>query len=158
MTRALLLLFCAAALLGCPNTDTAVFVAPEIAAPAADLSSSAFGIGLTGSFRLNLHLGARASGPSEVSIGSFEIVDAGQKSTIVASLPVETTTRFPVTVEPDGDVSVEFTFDSGTEPLPAELEGELCDPAGVVVKGVVEDALLNAPTPVFSAVFHVSGC
>jgi hypothetical protein len=153
-----LLLLSTVALLGCPNTDAAVFVAPSLAAPQAAVKSEGFGLSLTGAVTLNLHLGARASGPSEVDIGQFELMDAEQKGAIVTPLPVQAETSFPVEVVPDKDVSIRFTFDSGKTPLDEELEDELCDPKGVVVKGVIEDSLLDQPTPVFSGVFHVSGC
>ena len=39
-----------------------------------------------------------------------------------------------------------------------EDKTKLCDPAGIVVGGVIEDSLQDTSTPVFSAVFHPTGC
>src|SRR4051812_3413899 len=98
----------------CINTDAAVFVDPTLDAAGGTLSSSAFGVSVTGVFHLKLHLGARASGSSQVSLGSFAILDADRKAAIVESLVVDASpTNFPVTVEQDSDVDVSFTFNSG---------------------------------------------
>lgn len=155
----LLLLVAAPLLAGCPNTDTAVFVDPSIDAPAMTVQSSPLGTGLTGSFTLGLHLGARASGPSMVSIGQFTIQDAQKKGDIVSPLALDSgTTQFPVTVEQDGDVNVALTFDTGTKLLPADVGPKLCDAAGVIITGTIEDSLQNTATPVESAVVKPAGC
>lgn len=144
---------------GCVNTDTAVFVDPTPSNPAATVTGGALGVSLKGSFDLKLHLGARASGPSKVTLGAFAIADAtAQMNAIVASLPVATTTTFPVTVDLDSDVDVAFTFDTGTKPLSADLQPKLCDPAGVVLSGTIQDSLQDRATPFHSAVFHPAGC
>jgi hypothetical protein len=152
--RLLALLALAAPLAGCPNTDTAVFVDPTITAPAATVSGSALGTAITGgSFHLNLHLGARASGPSTVTLGAFSITDASKTNTIVSALDVATSTTFPATVEPDSDVDADFTFETGSKLLAGELKDKLCDPAGVVIHGTIDDALLGTSTPMDSPVF-----
>ena len=154
--RRLLLLPALAFLAGCPNTDAAVFVEPTVTEPALTVKGGTLGVGLEGSFTLSLHLGPRASGPSQVSLGSFTLTDASQKETIVDSLAVATTTQLPVTVDLDSDVDVPFTIDTGSDLLPAEVKDKLCDPAGVVISGTIEDSLQNRPTPLASAVIHPS--
>jgi len=140
-------------LTACVNTDPTVFVDPAIEAPAATVSGGVLGTSLTGSFKLTLHLGPRATGPSQVSLGAFSILDAEQKGAIVASLPLQSSTTFPVTVELDSDVSVDLTFDTGSNTLPIDAQTALCDPAGVVIGGTIQDSLQNTATPVTSGVF-----
>lgn len=142
-----------AAATGCTDTDAAVFVEASIASPSAAVTGGTLGTGLAGGFQLDLHLGPRASGASEVSIRSFEITDAGQAASIVAPLEAGSTTTLPVLVEPDGDVTVAFTFDTGADLLPAEARDGLCDPAGIRVVGAIEDSLQDGATPVASEVF-----
>ncbi len=151
----LLALFALAApLAGCPNTDTAVFVDPTLDMPAATVTANALGTGITGgSFHLKLHLGARASGPSTVTLGAFSVTDATKTNTVVPQLDVASTTVFPVTVEPDSDVDADFTFETGSKLLPADVGPKLCDPAGVVIHGTIDDALLGTSTPMDSPVF-----
>jgi len=144
--------------LACVNTDAAVFVDPTLTQAEATVSGGTLGTSVKGSFQLSLHLGPRATGPSQVNPGTFSILDAEQKGSIVSPLPVVSTTTFPVTVELDSDVDVAFTFDTGAKPLPADVMPKLCDPAGVVLGGAIEDSLQNHATPFASAVFHPSGC
>jgi hypothetical protein len=149
---------------GCINTDTAIFVAPTMSAPAmtvgCPVSCTSFGFDImNGSFHLDLHLGARASGPSTVKLVSFSILDAQMKGAIVPSLMVSSTTTFPVTVQQDSDVNADFTFSTGTGTEPSSEYSAICDPAGVVIGGSIQDSLQGAtPTPVYSPVFHPSGC
>jgi hypothetical protein len=155
----LLLAPAAALLLGCPNTDTAIFVAPSIDDPACTVSSSVLGTGITGgAFQLSLHLGARASGTSMVSLGSFSILDATEKTTIVDVLKASSTTHFPVAVAQDSTVVADFTFDTGADLLPSNEATELCAPAGVVIGGSIQDSLEDGQTTAYSEVFHPSGC
>ncbi|WP_437974818.1 hypothetical protein WMF11_42150 [Sorangium sp. So ce295] len=141
---------------GCINTDAAVFVEPSIAAPEATVSSNALGTGLTASFALELHLSARASGPSRVAVRTFAITSADQKTSIVEPLPVETTAALPVEVAPDSDVTVAFTVDTGAQggTLKADAAAALCAAEGIRITGAIEDSLEDGATPVASAVFH----
>jgi hypothetical protein len=141
---------------GCVDTDAAVFVEASIASPAAAASGGALGTQLTGGFQLELHLGPRASGRSDVSVRSFEITDAGQTSSIVAPLEAVTATALPVGVEPGSDVTVSFTFDTGADLLPVEARDALCAPAGIRVTGALEDSLQDGATPVASEVFQAT--
>ena len=156
---ALLLVAAAVPLTGCVSTDPSIFVAPTISSPAATVSSSVLGTGITGgSFSLDLHLGPRADGSSTVTLGEFSILDATMTTSIVSPLDVTSTTTFPVTVAPGSDVHASFTFGTGNTRLPASDAMELCASAGVVIGGAVDDSLAGKQTPVYSDVFHVSGC
>jgi len=152
----LLLLLAAAPLMGCINTDTAIFVAPALDTPVVTVTNNALGTGVSGAFHLKLHLGARASGPSSVTVGQFDILDAQQAGTIVSPLALTSTTQLPVAVQPDSTVDVSFTFDTGTKLLAADLGKKLCDVAGIVLGGRIEDSLQGTATPVASGVFHAS--
>ena len=154
-----MLLLATAPLLGCVNTDAAVFVAPTLSSPAATVTSSVLGTGVTGgAFSLDLHLGARASGPSTVTLGAFSILDAEEMNSIVSPLSVQTDTTFPATVQPDSDVTASFQFDTGAKLFPTAVGAQLCASAGVVIGGIIDDSLAGRSTPVYSDVFHPSGC
>ncbi len=157
----LLLLAAAAPLGGCINTDTAVFVDPSLDTPTLTVANgtlSGFG-SASGTFKLTLHLGARASGPSQVQPGEFDIVDATQANTILSALALDAgSTQLPVTVAPDSDVDVSFTFDTGGKTFSADVGKQLCDSAGIVLSGRIQDSLQDTATPVTSEVFHAGGC
>lgn len=156
--RSLLLAPFALLLAACVNTDAAVFVEPTVESPGATLAGGSLGVSLTGSFVLKLHLGPRATGSSQVKLLTAKILDAKQEGEIVGSLPVSSTTAQPITVDLDSDVDVPFTFDTGTKLLPGELSAKLCDAAGVVLAGQIQDSLQASSTGFSSAVFHVAGC
>jgi hypothetical protein len=143
-------------LIGC-NTDAAVFVDPTVESPKVSVQGGALGVGVSGSFELDLHLSARASGTSTVKLGEFEL-DTADKDPIVSPLPIEGDKTFPLTVDQDSDVTVHFTFDSGKDPLPAAKKDALCGKSGLAIKGTIEDSLAGSSTPVFSATFDPSGC
>lgn len=142
---------------GCVNTDAAVFVDPSIASPAATVTAGALGTNLVASFQLKLHLGARASGPSSLSVQTFEIASADRARSIVAPLAATSTTKLPVEVAPDSDVTVDFTFDSGAAPRPEDEAALLCAAEGIRIAGTLQDSLEDGATPVVSEVFH-AGC
>jgi len=158
--HASLLLVAAPLLAGCINTDTAIFVAPTIEGPQLTVTgSSVLGTGVKGAFTLKLRLGARASGPSMVALGQFEIQGANDGAAIVQPLALDSgSTPFPVDVQPDSDVTVTLTFDSGAKPLAMELGAKLCDAAGVRFAGTIRDSLQDTDTPVTSDVVHAAGC
>jgi hypothetical protein len=142
---------------GCPNTDAAVFVDAEIEAGSVAIEPQTLGVALSGSFTLSLHLSARASGPSEVSYGSFSLLSADQSDTLVASLPLTASLASPVDVAPDATVTVELTIDMGSDLLDAGLVERIC--AGpVVFSGVVDDSLLGGSTTAVSQPIVPSGC
>jgi hypothetical protein len=145
-------------LAGCPDDDAAVFVEPSIEAPNATVTTVVTGTSLAGSFQLTLHLGPRASGSSEVGVGSFTIQSSDQQTTIVSPLEVAADRQLPAQVPPDSDVTIGFSFDTGANPLPMETAGELCGAGGIVIHGVIEDSLQDGATPVVSEVFIPDGC
>ncbi len=145
-------------LASCVNTDAAVFVEPSIEKPTAAVAGSALGVTISGNFNLKLHLGARASGPSEVSLGAFGILDAKQSAEITSIQLGASAIQFPDTVEPDVDALATFPFDLGSKTLPVDTRAKLCDPAGVIIRGTIQDSLLGGSTPFFSPIVHPTGC
>jgi hypothetical protein len=140
------------------NTDATVFVDPSVTEPAAEVAASALVVSLKGSFQLSLHLGPRATGSSKVNLGAVEIQDAGRKGAIVSALPVTTAAALPITIEPDSDADLDCAFDTGDKSIATDAKTKLCDPAGVVISGTIEDSLQDRATPFASAVFHLTGC
>jgi hypothetical protein len=149
-----LLLVLAAPLLGCVNTDTAIFVDPTLSDPTATVTSLALGTGLSGSFTLDLHLGARAAGPSTVKLGQFALLDATQTTTIVPALTLTDDVPFPATVDQNSDVIAHFTFNTGVDPLPPADKAQLCATAGVVISGAIEDSLAGRSVPFSTGSFN----
>ena len=145
-------------LTGCVSTDPTVFVDASLESVSAAVQGGALGATIAGELGLKLHLGPRASGPSQVSLGAFAILDAGQKADITAIVLGASATEFPVTVDLDSDVSATLPYSLGSKTVPAEAKAKLCDPAGVVVRGTIQDSLLGGSTPFFSAVVHPTGC
>ena len=138
------------------NLDAAVFVEPTIESPRLAIEGGVLGSALKGEFTLTLHLGARASGPSEVSFGAFSLVDADGQ-VVLDGLPVEPSRPSPITVEPDSDEVVVFTIDSGDEPVADALAAAIC--AGdLAVRGTLEDSLESGSSPVESDQFAATGC
>jgi hypothetical protein len=144
--------------MACVNTDPTVFVEPTATKPEATVAVGTLVVSLKGSFQLSLHLGPRATGKSTVSLGAVEILDAERKGAIVSALPVTTTPALPVTVELDSDVDLSCAFDTGDKSIADDARPKLCDPAGVVLGGTIEDSLQDRATPFASAVFHPAGC
>jgi hypothetical protein len=145
---------------GCVNTDPAVFVAPTLTNPSAAVGMEVLGTTLNGGFELELHLGARASGASSVTIGEFSLVQPDQSTMVLSPLPGLTASpTFPVMVQPNSSVGVAFTFSTGENLLSTAEESTICDsPGGLVVSGVLQDSLQDTSTPVYSAVFQATGC
>jgi hypothetical protein len=115
--------------------------------------SGVLGASLNGGFTLDLHLGARAAGPSTVSNPEFSILDAQAMGDIVSPLSVTGDKMFPLTVQPDSDAIIHFTIATGTTTLPMSEEMSLCAPGGVQIKGVFNDSLGAPQTPVYSGPF-----
>jgi hypothetical protein len=116
-------------------------------------------------FTLDLHLGARASGPSTTTLDAFSIVDSTMKNTLVSSIQVQASngefTNGSTTVQPDTSPSVPFTIQmkqlgtGGDDTLM-----QLCMAGQVVIAGGVTDSLMGGttPTPVYSTPFKPTGC
>ena len=150
------------ALMGCINTDAAVFVEPSILSPKATVAGGALGVTISGEFKLNLHLGPRASGPADVALGGFAILDVDKKAEITSIQLGDSAIQFPTAVEPDVDALATFPFDLGSKTLPATAKdkaaGSLCDPRGVILRGTIQDSLAGGSTPFFSEIIHPAGC
>ena len=146
------------ALAACVNTDAAVFVEPTIESPTAVVKGGALGVTIEGSFTLKLHLGPRASGPSTVDLRDFTILDAKQSGTLAPIEISKSSITFPTTVDLDSDVASDLTFDVGTKTITAATKTKLCDAAGVVIGGVIQDSLQATATPFFSPIVHPTGC
>lgn len=156
--RTLLLAAMAAPLAGCPDDDAAVFVEASIASPSAVVEEETLGTVLGGSFALALHLGPRASGPSEVSPGAFTLQSADQTQTLVPTLAIAASPSFPVEVGLDSDVLVQITFGTGDGLLPAASYGEICGAGELVISGAIQDSLQEASTTAVSSPFLPDGC
>lgn len=136
---------------GC-NLDPAVFVDPDIEEPSFAASKVALGTTISGSFRLTLHLSVRASGPSQVTVGSFQLKKSDGTTVLVDNLPITADKPNPVNVDEDSTTTVQLTVSSGTKVLDASVRDAVC--AGdVVIAGVIEDSLLTTSTPVVSDPF-----
>lgn len=144
---------------GCVGNDAVVFVEPDIEDASVTVTEKALGTDLAGSFRLVLLLGPRASGPSQVSLQSFDLMNADQTKAIVPALKTKTDTTFPVTVELDSTVSAVLTIDLGGALLPASAASDLCGAGGLKIAGSIQDSLQSGgATPVASPVFQPKGC
>jgi hypothetical protein len=144
------------ALAGCVNTDAAVFVEPTITDATAAVSGGLLGVTIAGKFKLNLHLGPRASDASKVDLREFNILDAKQSGTIAPIQISKSAPTFPLTVDLDSDVSADLDFDG--KDLPKEAKTDLCAAAGVIIGGVIQDSLQATSTPFFSPIVHPTGC
>ena len=148
--------FLAALLLGLTlascNLDAAVFVDPSITMPTLTVQKVALGTTLAGGFNLELHLSARASGPSNVTVGSFSLRTANQQTVLVPNLPVTTHPASPIGVAENSTQTVEVAIDTMSATLDASAHDAIC--AGqVVVTGTITDSLETSPTSVTSAPF-----
>ncbi|NUO49447.1 MAG: hypothetical protein HOV80_11380 [Polyangiaceae bacterium] len=140
--------------LGCIDTDTAVFVDATLGAPTLSVTGSGLGASLGGSFALELHLGARASGPSDVTFTSFSL-KAADDTVLVESLPVAPDKPSPVEVQPGSDVAVTFTIDTGSDVIASDVKDRIC--AGQVkISGVIDDSLESGSSPIESEPFTPS--
>jgi hypothetical protein len=146
------------------NTDTAVFVDAKITGPSATITASnvgGFGAKLDGAFILSLHLGARASGASDVSLRSFSLTNAAQDTTLVDTLPVtfsDTSQHDPIAVAPDSTVPVPLTFSTGKALLSAAQQSAICKAGGLRIVGALQDSLQSGATELTSEVFQPTGC
>lgn len=159
MKRPVGLLVASLFLAGCfGENEGVVFVEPRIEAPTAKIEAGVLGASISGSFKLTLVLGPRASGPSTVELGAVAITDAPNQQSVLSGLSLVSTREFPVTVQPDSEVTVDFVFDLGDKTFPSETQDALCLPAGIRIAGTLQDSLETGATPVASDVFEPTGC
>ena len=146
------------ALSNCIDTDTAIFVDPSIENPSLSVVDGPLGATLGGSFDVVLHLGARASGPSETEFVSFSVKSSDESEVLVDNLPVSANVSLTVTVEPGGeDVVVSFEIAQEGDVLESSLVDALCA-GNVVFSVVIEDSLSTTSTPAVSAPLQPAGC
>jgi hypothetical protein len=138
------------------NTDPAVFVDAEVVQPTLAVDPGVLGASVSGGFVLSLHLGARASGPSEVTLGALSVVDASG-NVVYEPLPATPSESSPITVEPDSTVEITFAVDSGAEPVSDAVLQALCA-GNVAIRVVLEDSLESGSSPIDSEPFAVVGC
>ena len=143
---------------GCINTDAAVFVEASIDSSAASVQQSALSTGLGGQFELTFHLSARASGDSQVTLRTVSLSNADRSQTLAPSLKVTAAPAFPLVVLQAGDTVVQVSYGADDNLFEASALGGLCEPAGVVVEVLFDDALLGATAVAHSQPFVVQGC
>ncbi len=143
---------------GCIDTDAAVFVDASIQDPVVALEGSVAAIGVSGSYTVKLHLGPRASGPSEVSLGAFSIMNASRDKTLVDVLKFVAKPSFPVSVAVDSDTLVSVTMDEQDNVLMAETADALCQAGDIVISGALDDGLRGGTINPVSQPFAPTGC
>lgn len=149
----------AALLSGCINTDEAIFVDASLRDANGTIETSSLSTGFSGSFAIDLHLGLRASGPSEVQLGGFSVQNADRTTTIVQVLKTTSQPTFPVLVSPsDDDVTIQVAFGSEDNLLDNTSQEDLCAPEGVVIVAALQGSLRGSTISPVSAPFPVSGC
>lgn len=162
MRSALLLSVLAAivccAALGCINTDAAVFVEADLTEPQIEVRDSSLAVGLEGKATLKLHLGPRASGPSEVSLLGVSLLGENARSVLVESIAVRSEPSFPITVQLDDDRSAVLYIDGPNNVLSTDVKTTLCGAAAVVLQVVLDDGLRGATMIATSGPFGLSGC
>lgn len=146
------------ALASCIDTDAAVFVEGSVTGPALTVQSGALVTSVGGSFTIALHLGPRASGPSDVSLTKVSVADAARTVELIASLGVRTTPDFPVTVPVDGDVLVNAIAAAEDNLLEEGAAEEICEAGPLVIVGVLDGGLRGGSITVVSEPFQPSGC
>ncbi|MEZ4446039.1 MAG: hypothetical protein R3B72_43585 [Polyangiaceae bacterium] len=144
--------------LGACNPDTAVFVDADLSSAALVLEQSSLSTGVAGTFVLTLHLGPRAGGASEVSLGAFSITDADRATTLVPSLGMTTDPSFPVTVDVDSTIEVTASLAAADNLVEVSAIDALCAPGGVVIVGALDDSLAGGTLDVASAPVQPTGC
>jgi hypothetical protein len=158
-----ILLLCATALLGSTgcgiNTDPTIFVDAKVETPTVNVSQKALGTSVTGGFTLSLHLGARAVGPAQVNVQSFQLLSEDQKTVEADSLPLKATGRtLPITIDPDTDLSVPIEIDLGSELLSKDVGTKLCSFGTARYSGSITDSLRGGTVPVLTDPVPVKGC
>ncbi|MBW2524441.1 MAG: hypothetical protein JRI23_09710 [Deltaproteobacteria bacterium] len=145
-------------LVGCIDTDPAVFVEAGIENAQATVAQETLATTIEGSFDVALHLGPRASGPADVGLGRVSVLSGDQASTLVDVLAVEPSPPFPVTVPVDGDVRVAVSFAAADNLLEADDYDALCAAGAAVVSAALDDSLRGGTISAVSVPFVLAGC
>ena len=142
---------------GCINTDPAVFVESSIASPSIAVQSSALATGINGSFVLSLHLGARASGPSTTSLAAASLVDEDGEATLASTLGFTAMPPLPTSVPVNETLAITVSLAAIDNQLPADQRAAICGTT-LRIRALVEDSLRGVPMATDSAPFTASGC
>lgn len=142
------------------NTDPSIFVELTVKDPTVDVANSTtLGTAITGGFTLEVHLGARAAGSSEVAVQQFELVSKDENTVVVESLPLAADGQpLPLTVEPDTDEDVAIVIDLGSKLLAKDIGQKLCNFGEVKYRGSITDSLRGTTLPVLTDPVTVTGC
>jgi hypothetical protein len=124
---------------GCADKSL-ISLSAALEAPTVEVTKGTLGSELGGGFDLRMSLGSKASGATEVSLGSFAIVRASDASGLVDPLPVAATGQaFPVTVAAGQTVVVAFQI--GGTALLTTAEGDALCAEPVQIIGALTDTL-----------------
>lgn len=144
---------------GCVNTDPTIFTEVTPKDFSVNVEQQALGAQITGGFTLELHLGARAAGSSEVDIQQFEIISKDENTIIVDSLPLAVDGQeLPIVVEPDTDADVVVKIDYGSQLEENSVGDNLCNFGLVRFRGSVTESLKGGTVPVLTEPLQVTGC
>ena len=144
------------AILGAADSFTSVEA--ELAKPQIEIRESSLAVALEGQATLTLHLGPRASGPSEVSLLGISLLAENAQSVLVESIAVRSEPSFPITVPLDSDRSAVLHIDGPDNSLSTNVKTTLCGASAVMLQVVLDDGLRGATTIATSGPFGLSGC
>lgn len=142
--------------LACGSKST-VSLSAQVQNPVFVVEQVTLGTRLSGSFELRLELGSEASGNTSVSLESFALLRASDRSSLVAPLPAAPQgVQFPLDVAKGQTKLVTFTLDDQKLIDPALRDSICAEP--VQIAGSVSDSLSGDATPLTSIAFTPSGC
>ncbi len=141
------------------ETDPTVFVTATAESPTVNVVNEALGTSVSGGFTLSLHLGARASGSSDVNIQGFQITTKDKNTVVVDVVPLEASNaKLPITLDPGGDEEVKLQINLGSDLLAKEVGQKLCNFSEMIYTGSLTDSLRGGTLPLDSDLVTVSGC
>lgn len=138
-----------------PDTE-ALEVAPSISEVIFSVEKSAFGSAddpqgtPKGQFTLSLKLGPNASGPTEVTVQSFAIVDTNQQ--LLLPLPVQSSAQKVFSMKVNSTQQFIYTLNYDK---PQKI-GPLCAAKQVLISGTILDSARGKTTPFFSNLVPVA--
>jgi hypothetical protein len=157
MRRLMLTILGCSVLIGC-DPDAAVFVEATIESSSVTITPSGLVTGVSGGIELNLHLGPRASGPGEVTLGAISLTTGDRLTTLVEAVGAQPNPQFPVTVGLDSDVKVSFTVGAEDNLLEADAVDTLCGSGDLAYVVVLDDTLRGGSVSTASEPVAPSGC
>jgi hypothetical protein len=133
-------------------------VEAELSAPQLAVDQGSLVTTLEGRVELGLHLGPRASGPSEVTLLNASLLAADGQSVLLDRVNVNSDPGFPLTVPIDSDRGSMLRIDAADNLLDTDAKTRLCGDSDVVIQVVLDDALRGATLTATSAPFSLTGC